>query len=273
GDLEFAVVEANPTDVVTQYSKPSSSLSVVTGMAYTLTARDTGGDLVSSFLEPITVTISYEIADIAGITESTLTIYRYDGSSWHELDACSVDTTAKTVTCTTTAFSTFAIFGDTVAAAQASSESVTAAVAHSSGTSASNRVSNLLSMGFYDLAKAVAVQYGINISPSGQAATVFQAPAISGLQPIVFTRTLKPGMIGNDVRDLQIFLNSQGFIVSSKGAGSPGHETTYFGPSTKAALIRYQNAYGDYILKPLGLKAGTGIFGKATREFVEGLKK
>lgn len=42
-------------------------------------------------------------------------IYSHDGTSWSELDNCSVDTVAKTVTCDTTHFSNFTIFGSPVA--------------------------------------------------------------------------------------------------------------------------------------------------------------
>jgi hypothetical protein len=55
--------------------------------------------------------MSYVAADVAGITESSLTIYRYDGWPWHALDSCSVDPTVRTVSCTTATFSTFMIFG------------------------------------------------------------------------------------------------------------------------------------------------------------------
>lgn len=59
----------------------------------------------------------------------------------------------------------------------------------------------------------------------------------------VYPRDLKLGLSGDDVRRLQIFLNAQGFLVSSVGPGSVGQETTYFGPATQAALIRYQQTH------------------------------
>ncbi|MCX6719378.1 MAG: peptidoglycan-binding domain-containing protein, partial [Candidatus Taylorbacteria bacterium] len=88
-----------------------------------------------------------------------------------------------------------------------------------------------------------------------------------------FTRTLKQGMVGNDVKQLQIFLNSQGFTVAKSGVGSQGKETTYFGPATKAALMRFQLAHKKEILEPQGLIAPTGFFGEGTMNAVKGMGK
>jgi peptidoglycan hydrolase-like protein with peptidoglycan-binding domain len=57
-----------------------------------------------------------------------------------------------------------------------------------------------------------------------------------------FTRSLTIGATGSDVKALQQFLNTKGYKVSATGPGSPGSESTYFGPATTAALARYQAA-------------------------------
>jgi peptidoglycan hydrolase-like protein with peptidoglycan-binding domain len=88
-----------------------------------------------------------------------------------------------------------------------------------------------------------------------------------------FTRNIQIGMTGNDVKELQIFLNSQGFTVAKNGAGSPGHETAYFGPATKTALMKFQLTYKKDILTPQGLTAPTGFFGAATMKAVNKLMK
>ena len=77
-----------------------------------------------------------------------------------------------------------------------------------------------------------------------------------------FTRTLAQGMTGTDVKALQVFLNTHGFIVASTGAGSPSNETNYFGIATKNALIKFQNANK--------IKPASGMFGAVTRGVVEG---
>lgn len=88
----------------------------------------------------------------------------------------------------------------------------------------------------------------------------------------VFTRTLFSGMRGDDVRELQKFLNTDALTrVADTDAGSPGNETDYFGPATKNALIKFQEKYSAEILVPVGLTAGTGFFGEKTRAKVNAL--
>ncbi|MGB3988163.1 MAG: peptidoglycan-binding domain-containing protein, partial [Minisyncoccales bacterium] len=87
----------------------------------------------------------------------------------------------------------------------------------------------------------------------------------------IFSRDLRMSMTGDDVKLLQQFLNSQGFTLTQQGAGSPGNETTFFGRLTYNALIRFQEAYSDDILRPIGLTSGTGIFSQYSRKKAEEL--
>jgi peptidoglycan hydrolase-like protein with peptidoglycan-binding domain len=72
---------------------------------------------------------------------------------------------------------------------------------------------------------------------------------------------------------LQSFLNQNKFTVSETGGGSAGQETTYFGPKTKAALIKFQEYYHADILDPLGLPKGTGYLGEKTRSYLNSIAK
>ena len=52
--------------------------------------------------------------------------------------------------------------------------------------------------------------------------------------------------------------------LDEKRAGSPGKETDFFGPKTRAAVIRFQEKYGKDILSPWNLFRGTGYIGETT---------
>jgi hypothetical protein len=75
-----------------------------------------------------------------------------------------------------------------------------------------------------------------------------------------FTRDLKYGMSGADVKELQKYLNVNGFTVAKSGIGSSGKETTQFGPATKAALIKFQKAKK--------IIPAVGYFGPVTRRVI-----
>jgi peptidoglycan hydrolase-like protein with peptidoglycan-binding domain len=66
---------------------------------------------------------------------------------------------------------------------------------------------------------------------------------------VSFTRDLKVGSSGADVKKLQQILNTKGFIIATTGTGSPGKEGTYFGPKTAEALKKFQTSKG---IKPVG---------------------
>jgi len=84
--------------------------------------------------------------------------------------------------------------------------------------------------------------------------------ALNNLNPNTTTspdtthRTLKQGMQGDDVKQLQIYLNTHNYPLATQGPGSPNNETTYFGNKTKQAVILFQKANNltpDGVVGPL----------------------
>ena len=81
-----------------------------------------------------------------------------------------------------------------------------------------------------------------------------------------WTRNLSMGSTGDDVRQLQRFLNGNPQTqVAVSGAGSPGNESSYYGPATARAVSKFQELHAAQILTPLGLTKGTGGFYTSTR--------
>ena len=91
--------------------------------------------------------------------------------------------------------------------------------------------------------------------------TTATAPIGTGVSD--FARTLQSGLRGDDVKNLQVFLNTHGFKIADSGPGSLGNETTYFGAQTKKALVEFQKANG---ISPIG------VAGPATRSKIQSIQ-
>ncbi|HPS21309.1 MAG TPA: peptidoglycan-binding protein [Candidatus Paceibacterota bacterium] len=93
---------------------------------------------------------------------------------------------------------------------------------------------------------------GYLFSPStGKACGTTSAPTTP---KFTFTKNLKYLQIDNEVKELQKFLNTHGYQVSTTGAGSLDNETNYFGPKTKQTVIKFQfanNLTGDGLVGPI----------------------
>lgn len=73
-------------------------------------------------------------------------------------------------------------------------------------------------------------------------------PVPTASEGIKLTKALKPGVTSADVKLIQTYLNTHGYPVTEVGK-----ETPYFGPKTKAAVIKFQKAkglIGDAIVGP-----------------------
>ncbi len=91
-----------------------------------------------------------------------------------------------------------------------------------------------------------------------QIATLQGGVSLGGSTP--FKRDMQMGSTGDDVKSLQVYLNTHGFLVSSSGPGSLGNETTRFGGATRSALIKLQKA--------AGITPAAGYLGAKTRAYI-----
>jgi photosystem II stability/assembly factor-like uncharacterized protein len=121
-----------------------------------------------------------------------------------------------------------------------------------SGSSIQSRVKNLMDMGNTAAANALKSQWPHLFGNLGTSASV-----ITKSSDNIMIRDLMFGMTGDDVLALQKLLNAGGFVLAPSGAGAPGHETSFFGARTKAALAKYQAARG--------VAPSAGYFGPVTR--------
>jgi hypothetical protein len=256
-------VKAFDTEIViASIGKPSANLSPVGNVVFDLKAVVSSGGTITTFDHPLTITMQYSTADVDGLDESTFRIYHYHNAAWEPLTGCTVNAIAKTVSCTTTSFSTFSIFGSTRStgtsggnhASGSSSGLVMAPIVNSPSTTATPPLKNNGSL------------------PFQPAPPAFIGPPVPILSRYVFKRTLQVGSVGADVKQLQLFLNAHGFIVAKKGPGSPGKETAFFGSATKNAVKLFQEAHAADILIPAGFKKGTGMLGPVTITFIMSLQ-
>ena len=80
------------------------------------------------------------------------------------------------------------------------------------------------------------------------------------------TKPLKVGSTGAEVKMLQAVLIYEGLLKIKSPTGT-------FGGLTRKAVIAFQEKYADEILKPAGLKKGTGYVGQLTNLKLNNLYK
>ena len=81
---------------------------------------------------------------------------------------------------------------------------------------------------------------------------------------LTLTRSLALGSTGADIKLLQQYLNTNGFIIAQSGPGSPGNESTYFGSLTVKAVQRFQ-AQNGIVTSGSPETTGYGAVGPKTR--------
>jgi hypothetical protein len=251
-DLHFQIKRLEKQSALDALGTPENYLTAG-NYVFDLRALSDVQTLVSSFDTPLTVSINYAASDLSGVDESSLRLFRNDGAGWQLLPGCSVNRSARSVTCTTTHFSTFSLFG---APAQSNPEPQTPRTrAAITGTTVRARVQNLQTMSKVAQAEAVIREWPQQFPErgGGNATGTSRAPGVGGAYGV---RDLHLGMSGADVRALQMVLVAQ-------KAGPAAHAlevhgiTSYFGQLTFAALVEYQ--------KKVGIVPHSGRFGPLTR--------
>ncbi len=83
---------------------------------------------------------------------------------------------------------------------------------------------------------------------------LFEFSLVNADNTYIFNKNIKNNVTSQDVKELQKYLNNNGYIISESGAGSLGKETNFFGFKTKKAVIFFQkenNLIPDGIVGPL----------------------
>ena len=116
---QFQLKALSAEPVKDELGSPAGKDTIVN--ALDLSAYCPDATRVTSFDEPLTLTFSYEDADVAGLDESSLGVYRWGSgsTSWEPL-TCATNAGANTIACETTHFSSFGIFGSPTASASTS---------------------------------------------------------------------------------------------------------------------------------------------------------
>ena len=227
----FQAKQIDSTAFYNTAGTPNGQTAVGTTV-YNLKALADATTVIPSFDSPLTVTLTYSPSDIGSLDESSLKIYRYDGSTWNALSNCSVDTNAHTVTCSTSNFSDFAIFGSPVASPTPAPQQQSQGGGGGGGSISSGGGGG----------RIVSIpQPTQSLIPTPTKKPL--VPALPTLPAFHFTKLLKLYTRDAEVKSLQQYLNAQGYVIAKSGLGSPGKETELFGAATKAALIRFQKAH------------------------------
>lgn len=250
-DAVFQIKVLGKDEVIDSSGIPEGNLIQAETDLFDLKAYTAVDTKVSTFNEPIEITMSYDSADILGIDESTLKIYRYDEENWYLTDDCSVDTNANEITCSTNDFSVFSVFG-TAPVVNNNTNGGVVSVAFLQEISDRMRLAN----SGCDKNNLYSTKTGLPCNKDTQSKN-----NICGVLPEL-PKILKLKNNHSTVKILQQILNCKGFTVSNIGAGSKGKETTLFGQKTKDALIKFQKANN---LKD------DGVLGPNTRKILNNL--
>lgn len=107
-DAAFQIKQVDKYQTLSATGSPSGM--VLAGRFYDLKAMEDASTSVDSFDNEVAVTLPYAIADLDGLINGTLTMYRWHDSQWQQLRGCQINSDTQSVTCNTPGFSIFALF-------------------------------------------------------------------------------------------------------------------------------------------------------------------
>ena len=259
------------TTTIQTIGTPSLVWRAVGDVVFDVKAIIDSHTVLDSFDAPVTIRYQYTDTDIVGLDESTLRLYHYHNNTWLGLDSCSVNIAQNIITCSTPNFSIFSLFGQNAAPTSTTGGGIPYGCTDATSLNYNPYTIHKADMCMY---ASVSVSETSKIQESSSLAIV-PVPTLPVItetsKRFQFTKNLRPGMNHNEVKELQVFLNAQGFRIATTGAGSPGKETTHFGQKTKAALIAFQETHAEIVLKPQDLAKGTGLFLSYTKNLANTL--
>lgn len=107
---QSATFQINKLDTSQSPSTPDGK-SIANNNFYDLLAVTSDNQQLNSFSNPVTFTISYGSDTENNFDESTLDVYKYDGTNWIKKN-CTLDASANTISCSLSGFSSYALLGN-----------------------------------------------------------------------------------------------------------------------------------------------------------------
>ena len=231
----FTITRKNPAAVPTDVTPPTiSQISVVVSQTTTTISWKTDESSLSWIVYGTTTDYGLEQKTTTYVTFHSLTLTDLSASTTYHYQIKSQDSAGNIGSYTDQTFTTLAevVAEMTIAELQAEISRITALIAQLQA-----QLAELIGV----VIKGVPAEFS-------------------------FETNLKYDQVSTDVKYLQIVLNSDPETrLAETGVGSPGRETNYFGPLTKAAVIKFQEKYASEVLAPWEFTKGTGFVGKTTR--------
>jgi len=219
GEAEITIPENVVSDDTTVTITPSTDTTatppptgsfMVGSQIYNFTATSAGGDPITTFDQPVTLTFTYTDAQIAEIGESSLQVYYWDSSSsaWVSVGG-TVDPVTNTVTVDVDHFTYFTLLG----------EAPSAAVKRLSGTHR-YQTAVQVSQEMYTTASKAVIARGDNFPDALSASAL--ADSLGG--PVLLTESTTLSLSTRD--ELSRLGVTQVYLVGGTSAISSGVETT-----------------------------------------------